>query len=238
MMNSPVMRTSSPSRNGMILFVSTSTITLKTVVSIPYPIRSCLCMDLKCLLRSIRKEMLNTLSPVLLQACECILEAGDPEFSLPCFHHLTLLTELSAVYKNNLFIDSIIHLLVKLTKLSLRLIPYSTRITTLDLQQSNSTNLILIHDESNETLPLPSGYIALKFVEYNPIQQLIRFGSPITVQSYTTLLKIITAFGASIQNGYNEIVFHCETSYIDSTLLLLILLWYYSIRSGTSWLFF
>ena len=79
-------------------------------------------------------------------------------------------------------------------------------ISTEDLQQTSSVNLILSCDETLETTPLSPGEIALYYVEYNPIQQLTQFGSSIAVQSYHTLLRIITEYGSSIQKGYNEIV--------------------------------
>lgn len=157
-------------------------------------------------IRSIRKEMVNSLSSLILSVCECILRAEDSDYSLSCFHYLVLLTDLSSVYKNNLLIDSIIHLLVDLTHLSLHFFPYSTSLSTIDTQQSSTTNLLLTLQEENEPLSPRSSQHSLVYIEYNPISQLLQFRSPISTKAYNTLLMVISQYGDSIQKGYNEIV--------------------------------
>lgn len=172
--------------------------------------------------------MVNSLSSLILSVCECILFAEDPDYSLSCFHYLVLLTNLSSVYKNNLLIDSIIHLLVDLTHLSLHFIPYSTSLSNVDTQQSSSTNLLLTRREENEPLSPRSSQHSLVYVEYNPLSQLMQFRSPISTKAYNTLLMIISQYGDSIQKGYNEIVpFSVMCWFLDSTILFVVLLWYY-----------
>ena len=151
----------------------------------------------------IQKELVNEIAPIIIQSCEIIIKAEDADLSLSCFHYLLQLTGLLSKYQNNLLIDRIIHFLVDCSTLSFDLITYSTTVST-EEPQAGSSNLILTKI-SKEQLQASMGK-QLLYIEYNPIQQIIQFGSPIKAKAYSTLLLLIAEYGTSIQQGYNEIV--------------------------------
>lgn len=183
--------------------------------------------------------MVNELSSLWLNSCQVIIEAEDPDLSLSCFSYLTRLTQLSSAYKNNLLIDSIIHLLVEATHLSIKYYSYAAQIPNIDPQPS-SINLSFIYEPTIESiLPAsPSTQQTCLYIDYNPLQQIIHFSSAISQKAYSTLLSILSSYASSIQKGYYDLVFFSFSSYYLVTInLFSLFLWYYFIIQCKSYSF-
>ena len=183
--------------------------------------------------------MVNEISSLWLNSCQVIIEAEDSDLSLSCFSYLTRLTQLSSAYKNNLLIDSIIHLLVEATHLSIKYYSYAAQIPITEPQPS-SINLSFIYEPTIESiLPAsPSTQQTCLYIDYNPLLQIIHFSSTISQKAYSTLLSILSSYASSIQKGYYDLVFFSYLLFYLVTInLLSLFLWYYFIIKCNSYSF-
>ena len=162
----------------------------------------------------VRKELLTALSPTLLQAAKCVLQAGvDSELAGNMLHHLVSLTRVCAHYQNNLMIDSIVHLLVEQTSLIIHPLLYATPMPDA-FDASTASVLLRLEADSEEDLPAGNEK-RLLYLYYSPLLHVLQFGQTtrdaagsiaVAVECYKTVLKIVQEYGASIQKGYNDVV--------------------------------
>ena len=162
----------------------------------------------------VRKELLTALSPTLLQASKCVLQAGvESELVEKVLMHLVQLTGVCAHYQNNLMIDSIVHLLVEQTSLIIHPLLYTTSIPE-SIDTPTASFLIQLDANSEEVVPAGKN-TRLLYLYYSPLLHILQFGQTtqdptgsvaVAMECYKTVLKIVQEYGASIQKGYNDVV--------------------------------